>query len=151
MSENPIFVFVPGAWHTPDTFDKLRALMHTRGLETEAIATPSVNASSPDQGLHADIQHTKSVLQKIVDTGREVVLVNHSYGGVVGAGAVEGLGYAQRDQVGLRGGVIMVVWMAAFVMPKDVSLVDKMGGKWSPWVVFNVSVLCLSPPPPAVY
>lgn len=147
MPENPIFVFVPGAWHTADAFDVIRDLMHNRGHATEAISTPSVGAFSPDKGLHADIEHTHAVLKGMVDAGRQIVLVNHSYGGMVGAGAVEGLGYAQRCKAGLPGGILMVVWMAAFVTPKGKTLMDMLGGKNAPWMVFNVSNLSSFVPP----
>ena len=46
-------------------------------------------------------------------------MVSHSYGGMVGAGPVEGLGYAQRSKASQPGGVILVVWLAAFVGTKD--------------------------------
>lgn len=139
MPESPVFVFVPGAWHAADTFDVVRDLMQKRGLATEAISTPSVGAFPPDKGLHADIEHTRAVLKEMVEAGRQIVLVNHSYGGMVGAGAVEGLGYSQRCKVGLPGGVIMVVWMAAFVTPKGKSVKDILGGNFPPWMVIKVS------------
>ncbi|KAL4805508.1 Alpha/beta hydrolase fold-1 [Aspergillus unguis] len=136
-NEQPIFVFVPGAWHGAASFDRLRSLMTEQGLETEAIDTPSVGASPPVKGLHADIEYTKGVLQGLVDSGRQVVLVLHSYGGVVGPSAAEGLGYAQRSKAGLVGGIISVVWMAAFVARKGQSLLDLLGGKWLPWMLFK--------------
>lgn len=135
--EQPIFVFVPGAWHTPDTFNGLRSLMAQQGLDTEAIATPSVGASTPATGLHADIEYTKGILRGLADNGRQVVVVGHSYGGIVGGCAVEGLGYAQRSKEGLSGGVIMVVWLTAFVAPKGKSLLDLLGGSWLPWMQFK--------------
>ncbi|CAG8885682.1 unnamed protein product [Penicillium egyptiacum] len=134
MSEKSVFVFVPGAWHDADSFDVVRDLMHKRGLATEAISTPSVGASTPDKGLHADIEHTHAILKEMVEAGRHIVLVNHSYGGMVGAGAVEGLGHAQRCKAGLPGGVIMVVWMAAFVTPKGKTLRDMLGGDFPSWM-----------------
>lgn len=136
--DSPVFVFVPGAWHTPDTFDGIRSQMAQQGLTTEAIAIPSVGASTPLIGLHADIDHTKLIIEGIVNAGRQVVLVLHSYGGVVGASAVEGLGYTQRSKAGLVGGVIMVVWLAAFVTPKGKSLLDMLGGNWHPWMLLKV-------------
>ncbi|OJJ07534.1 hypothetical protein ASPVEDRAFT_46825 [Aspergillus versicolor CBS 583.65] len=136
-TEQPIFVFVPGGWHTPDTFDTLRNLMAQQGLESEAIATPSVGASPPVTGLHTDINYTKDILRGLVDKGRQVVVVGHSYGGIVGGSAVEGLGYAQRSKQGLSGGVIMVVWLTAFVAPKGKSLLDLLGGSWLPWMQFK--------------
>ncbi|KAL4965978.1 alpha/beta hydrolase [Aspergillus stella-maris] len=132
---NPIFVFIPGAWHTADTFDELRSLMAEQGLDSEAIATPSVGASPPVKGLHADIEYTKPILQGVVENGRQVVVVTHSYGGIVGASAVEGLGYTQRTKAGLSGGVVMVVWMSSFVAKKGQSVLDLLGGNWLPWML----------------
>ncbi|KAL4762386.1 alpha/beta hydrolase [Aspergillus foveolatus] len=137
--ESPIFVSIPGAWHTLDTFDRLRSLMADQGLESIAIANHSVSAQPPNvahptSGLHLDIKHTKATLQKLVNHGREVVVVMHSYGGAVGASAMEGLGYARRSKAGLRGGVIMAVWMTAFVSRKGQSMLDLLGGNWEPWM-----------------
>jgi hypothetical protein len=141
--EKPIFVFVPGAWHTADTFDGIRELMSQRGFDTEAVPTPSVGAIPPNKGLHADIEFTKDFCRDLADKGRQIVLVAHSYGGMVGAGAVEGLGYSQRSKAGLPGGVIMVVFMAAFATPKGQSLHDMLGGNWLPWMLPNVSSLSI--------
>lgn len=139
------FVFVPGAWHAPDTFDGVRSLLSTRGYESHAVALDSVGAVTPDKGLHNDIALTQKLLRKLADDGKEIVVVVHSYGGLVGAGAVEGLGYAQRSAVGLEGGVIMLVYMTAFVAPKGKSLKDLLGGTWLPWMKFNV-YLCSKKP-----
>lgn len=138
--ETPIFVFLPGAWHTADVFDGLRSIMAERGMESEAIDIPSIGASPPDKGLHADIKFTRSALKDLIDAGRQIILVQHSYGGVVGASAMEGLGYAQRHEDGLRGGVIMAVWIAAFATPKGECLLDMLGGNWLPWMKLKVSL-----------
>jgi hypothetical protein len=143
VAEKPIFVFVPGAWHTPDVFDGIRALLATRGYESEAVATLSVGATPPDKGLHDDIAYTHAILKGLADNGKQIVVVTHSYGGIVGAGAVERLGYAQRSSAGLQGGVIMVVWMAAFVAPKGKSIKNMLGGTWLPWMLFKVRVILL--------
>ncbi|KAJ5957530.1 hypothetical protein N7501_011809 [Penicillium viridicatum] len=111
--------------------------MHNRGLATEAISTPSVGTSSPDQGLYADIEHTYAVLKEMVEAGRQIVVVNHSYGGLVSAGAVEGLGYVQRCKAGLPGGVLMVVWLAAFVMLRGKTVMDMLGGNLLPWMIIK--------------
>ena len=146
-NSNPIFVFVPGAWHTPDTFDGIRELLTARGFESEAVANQSVGAADESTGLLADIAYTKNHLQGLADQGRQIVVVTHSYGGMVGAGAVEGLGYAQRAKAGQTGGVIQVVWMAAFVTPKGKSVIDMLGGNWLPWMLLKVSralIVCCS-------
>ncbi|CAG7995474.1 unnamed protein product [Penicillium salamii] len=135
-TDKPVFVFVPGAWHTADTFDQVRQLMLSRGLASEAISLPSVGGPL-EKGLHADIEYTKIILREMADAGRQIVVVNHSYGGMVGSGAVEGLGFKQRADAGLPGGVIMVVWMAAFVTPKGQTVLDQLGGNWLPWMIIK--------------
>lgn len=139
-TDKPVFVFVPGAWHTADTFDQVRQLMLSRGLASEAISLPSVGGPL-EKGLHADIEYTKIILREMADAGRQIVVVNHSYGGMVGSGAVEGLGFKQRAEAGLPGGVIMVVWMAAFVTPKGQTVLDQLGGNWLPWMIIKVSTI----------
>ncbi|KAJ5698357.1 hypothetical protein N7462_000362 [Penicillium macrosclerotiorum] len=137
LHKKPIFVFVPGAWHTADTFDGIRDLLTARGFESEAVTIPSVGSNDPKTGLYADTGYTRGIIHELVSNGRQVVVVNHSYGGLVGAGAVEGLGYAQRAKTGQPGGVIMVVWMAAVVAPKGKSVIDMLGGNWLPWMLLK--------------
>lgn len=141
MSNKPIFVLIPGAWHPPSSFDQVRTLLTAQGYESEAITTPSVGAESPETGLHADIQHAHSVISGLANSGRQIVVVNHSYGGIVGAGAVEGLGYKQRSEKGKSGGVIMVIWMGAFVAPKGKSLYNMLGNRFTDWMIAKVCAM----------
>ncbi|KAJ5622244.1 hypothetical protein N7528_005476 [Penicillium herquei] len=117
MSDKPIIVFVPGAWHGADGFDQVRSLLTAQGYDSEAISTPSVGSADPDNGLHADIEYTKSVLKGLElerlrdsDTSSELRMVK-------------------------LGGVIMVVWMGAFVAPKGLSLYNMLGNQWLPWMI----------------
>lgn len=71
-------------------------------------------------------------------------MVAHAYGGLVGSGAVQGLEYTRRAQSGEKGsggggGVIMLVYMTAFVVPKGSTLRDRLGGQWLSWMKFDVS------------
>jgi pimeloyl-ACP methyl ester carboxylesterase len=134
----PIIVFAPGAWHTPDCFDIIREQLHQRGWETEAVAYPSVGAEPPTKGLVEDAAAVRAALEKLVNLGKDVVLVVHSYGGLVGQNAVEGLGRKQRQAAGERGGVINFVYLAAFVAPQGVSIKEMLSGQFLPWMKFNV-------------
>lgn len=141
-NDKPIFLFVPGAWHQPEAFDGIRALMAKRGLQTAVVALPSVGAEPPTKGLHDDIDHVRATITHLADDGRQVVVVAHSYGGMVCSGAVQGLEYSTRQarsDSGQKGGVIMLVYMTAFVAPKGSTLLDMLGGEWLPWMKFDVS------------
>ena len=137
MSE-PTIVFAPGAWHTPDCFDIVRERLHQRGWETEAVTYPSVGAEPPNKGLADDAAALRATLEKTADAGKDIVLVVHSYGGLVGQNAVEGLDRKQRHAAGKKGGVINFVYMAAFVAPKGATIKEMLGGQFLPWMKFDV-------------
>lgn len=69
-----------------------------------------------------------------------MVVVAHSYGGVVASSAVEGLSKAARAQAGKPGGVIKVVYLAAFALDKGQSLLGMLGGNYLPWMKVEVSL-----------
>ncbi|KAH9205857.1 Alpha/beta hydrolase fold-1 [Leptodontidium sp. 2 PMI_412] len=129
----PTLVFVPGAWHLPECFDGVREQLHNSGYKTVAHANPSFGGIAPLKNLTDDISSLQDYIESIIDNGSNVVVVTHSYGGVVGSGAADGLGLAQRTAAGKKGGIIMMVYMAAFALPLGVSLLDAAGGSPVSW------------------
>ncbi|WYZ40084.1 hypothetical protein EsH8_IV_000425 [Colletotrichum jinshuiense] len=130
----PTVVFTPGAWHGPQSFDLVRAGLTLKGYESEAITLPSVGADPATVGLEDDAAVLRSTLETLADAGKEIVLVVHSYGGMVGSNAVEGLGYQQRVANNETGGVIMMVYLSAFAAPNGTSLLDMLSGEYLPWM-----------------
>lgn len=137
-SENPTIFFIPGAWHLPEGFDDVRAFLAIRGFPSEAVALPSIGAEPPSKGLADDTMFVQNEIERLSNEGKQIVVVAHSYGGMVGAGAVKGMGYAERQKAGKQGGVLMLVYMAAFVAKSGTSLLDMLGGKWLPWMQLDV-------------
>jgi len=133
----PTIVFAPGAWHTPDCFDLVRDALKTRGWETEAVDYPSVGAEPPTKGLADDAGAIRGVLETLANEGKQIVLVVHSYGGLTGANAVQGLGWNQRAKDGKTGGVILYVYLSAFVTPLGKSIKEMLGGQFLPWMKFT--------------
>lgn len=144
-STKPTVVISPGAWMYPDIFGKVISLFNDAGFPAEALAHPTIGAEPPNKTLYDDVASFRSRLVKLADEGKDIVVVCHSYGGCVGACAVEGLGAVQRAQAGKKGGVVMVVFMTAFAIPKGKSLLDMLGGQWLPWM--RIDVRSLHPPP----
>lgn len=138
-SNRPVFVLAPGAWHTPDCFDIIQDKLHAQGYETRAVAYPSVGAEPPNKGLYDDAALLRADIEAQVNQGRQVIVVVHSYGGLVGAEAVKGLGYKQRQAKGESGGVTLLVYLAAFVTPVGMSILNLLGGNPLPWMNFQVS------------
>ncbi|KAK1991612.1 alpha/beta-hydrolase [Colletotrichum falcatum] len=131
-SELPTILFVPGAWHKPWVFDLVRDDLASRGYPTAAVALPSVGSTDVNAGLSQDANAVRDELRGLIDAGREVVVVAHSYGGIPVANAVEGFNYKDRTAQKKSGGVLMIIYMASFAIPADESLSD--GDEMQPWV-----------------
>jgi alpha-beta hydrolase superfamily lysophospholipase len=136
-----VIVIVPGAWQLISCFAPFAGLLKSKGFDTEVVDMPSVGGTQlPLTGLAEDIEAVRTVVQPLVEAGREVLLLTHSAGGVSGGGAVKGLDARTRKEAGLPGGVVRVIYMAAFMVPKGSSLLQMLGGKPAPWMVVEVSI-----------
>ncbi|KAI1347151.1 Alpha/beta hydrolase fold-1 [Xylaria sp. FL0043] len=134
---SPTVFFTPGAWHGPWIFDRVRSALSGRGFATDATSLATPGSTDPSVGVSDDAAKVRSALTKLIDEGKEVVLVAHSYGGVVASNAVEGLGIEQRAAKGLKGGVIIILYLAAFVIPANERLATALGGHRPDW--WNIS------------
>jgi alpha-beta hydrolase superfamily lysophospholipase len=149
----PTVVIVPGVWQKPVVWDAFRVTLEKAGYPSSVhVALPTTGGTeTPLAGLAEDVAVVRGVLEPLVDQqGREVVLLCHSSGGVIGSNAVEGFDLASRKAAGKTGGVIRVVFLSAFMLPKGQSLLALLGGNPLPWMKVEVksrisSVLCLSP------
>jgi len=61
----------------------------------------------------------------LVDSGRTVTVVMHSYGGQVGTNALYDMGVESRSRENLSGGVSLLIYMCAFALPENGSLMKK--------------------------
>lgn len=130
----PTIVFTPGAWHGTWAFDTVRDDLSAMGYDTKAVQLPSVGATNPSVGLAEDVAALAAEVEALADTGRDVVMVLHSYGGLVGSNAVRNLDPKTRAAAGKPGGVVMLLYMTAFAIPPNTSLLDALGGTCPSWV-----------------
>ncbi|KAK1993928.1 alpha/beta-hydrolase [Colletotrichum falcatum] len=140
----PTILFTPGAWHRPWAFDLVRSDLAGRGYPTAAVTLAGVGSTDPNVGLDQDTAAVRAQLQALVDEGRDVVMVAHSYGGVPVANAVKGLNYKDLAADNKKGGVIMVVYMTSFAIPAGTGLYN--GGDMPSW--WNVTDSFISPETP---
>ncbi|KAK2762808.1 hypothetical protein FQN54_000983 [Arachnomyces sp. PD_36] len=122
----PAIVIVPGSWHRPQHYHLLTSSLSSSGYETTAVATPSLDSHPPHASWDQDAAAVRAVITQYLDAGRDVVAVGHSFGGVVVSEAVKGLGKKGREERGLEGGVVRLVYVCAMALPEGESHVTQM-------------------------
>lgn len=125
----PSVVIVPGSF-SPDFFyfdvvNKLREY----GYETQVQNLPSASRLPPQQPatMYEDADFFRGVIEELADQGKDVVVVTHSYGGLVGSEAAKGVIKADREAAGKPGGLVKLVFLTSVVPPPGVSLGGQMG------------------------
>ena len=98
------------------------------------VDNPSSDGKVPPKDLSADIANIRSVLATLVDQeGKDVVMVMHSFGGVPGSASVPGFEKTKRMKEEKVGGVIAILYIAAFAIPKGTTVRGALGGTYPEW------------------
>ncbi|TGO45690.1 hypothetical protein BCON_0373g00080 [Botryotinia convoluta] len=132
MSNNPTLVFVPGAWHLPEIWEKVTSLLKEQHYKCIPVELPST-ADDAMVGFGDDIIAVRETILSETKSGRDVILVVHSYGGAVGQSAVKGLTRRYPDNLSSTdekptGHVIGLVMMACGFAQTGISFIDAIGG-----------------------
>lgn len=97
----PVFVLIPGAWHRSTCYDKVVDLLKTQyGLPSYAVTLPST-AGNPKATFKEDVDAARAVIQSQINANHDVVVVAHSYGGMVGNSAIKNLTAPRITSVGV--------------------------------------------------
>ncbi|KAF2672116.1 alpha/beta-hydrolase [Microthyrium microscopicum] len=89
MPEQPTLVFVPGSWHKPSCYCKITKLLEKQHkLKCVSITLPSTTGN-PAATFKDDIEATRAAITAEIDSGKDVVVIAHSYGGMVGNSAIK--------------------------------------------------------------
>lgn len=78
----------------------------------------------PNADLTSDTAVVRSHVEGLVNAGRVVVAIAHSYGGQVTSNSLCGLGLDARSTQGLSGGVSHIIYMAAFALKEGTYMID---------------------------
>ena len=91
MSDGLTLVFIHGSWHRPICYDKvIKLLRDEHGIECIAVALPSTS-NNPDATFKDDLDAARDAVLSQTTKGRDVIVVAHSYGGIVGGSCIKGL------------------------------------------------------------
>ena len=136
-NSKPIIVLVPGAWLPNEQYTDLLTLLLRSGYSFVMRKLPSVNSATPnDQTVMTDAESIRQyVLIPQINSGRDVVLLMHSYGGIPGPVAAVGLSKQELSAQGKPGEIIGIIMLSAFIAGEGLSLLDKLiNRQYSPWI-----------------
>ena len=104
-SKNPAIALVTGAFHSPSHYQKVLTILENSKFETHCQALPCLNCDKPQVATAAkDVAYIRhESLQPLIEDGKEILLVMHSYGGIPGSAAAKGLSVVERREHGLKG------------------------------------------------
>lgn len=151
----PTILLVPGAWHGPDSFSPLTTYLRQHDYTVEGISLASVGPfpASPHQGkslptFDDDVAIIRTTIEKHADLDSEIVLLFHSYSGIPGSSACQGLLKVDRQASGKPGGVVHLIYCCAFAVDSGVSLMDCLNGEPLSWLDFSDDGQSLMPKSP---
>jgi pimeloyl-ACP methyl ester carboxylesterase len=130
INDKPILLLVHGAWHGPWCWKYQTVELQALGYETETLKLPSTTGE-PGATQFDDAAAVRSKLEALLDVGKRVVVVAHSYGGQVASPAIIGLSIPERAAEQRPGGVLGFVALCAYLLPGGLdqgALIKSIGG-----------------------
>jgi pimeloyl-ACP methyl ester carboxylesterase len=132
MGSETTVLIISGAWHIPEHYANLSSRLQHAGFTVKCPRLMTNNgASPPKHTLDDDISQIRNIAIEELDRGHDVIVLMHSYGGVVGSYALAGL---DEKMTQAKGKVRGMVYMCAFVPLENEALIDGIGGKLAPWI-----------------
>lgn len=128
MSMLPTIVGVTGMWHPASCFDDLKAAFEEKGYPFVSQDAPGILSKDPFNSTVDDDAKSlrENILLPLLKDGKSIVLLMHSYGGIYGSAAVEGLSHRERKEADKEGGIIGLIYVTAVTPVAGESLLDRM-------------------------
>lgn len=136
----PTIIVIPGSFSTISGYAAVIAELEAHGYAVHGIELETVGrrmGKAPD--MYADTAKVAALVSKLADEGKDVVLVPHSYGGIVALEASKGLAKSVREKAGKTGGVARIVLVTA-VAPLEGQTVKDLFGEALDFMKNEVSV-----------
>ncbi|KAK8139376.1 alpha/beta-hydrolase [Apiospora sp. TS-2023a] len=152
----PTILLIQGSFQRPEVYHKLNAALEAAGFPVVQPHLPSLcGQDEPDfasKNLGTDADQVQSFLRHLVEEdNRKVLVMMHSYGGLVGIEAIPvELSRQHRKSRGLEGGVVHLFFFSAFVLAEGQSVLGAFGESPNNDLRPN-GRFCLKDPGPKMY
>ncbi|KAM5457507.1 hypothetical protein MaudCBS49596_000702 [Microsporum audouinii] len=144
MANLPTLVFIPGAWHKPTCYEKITKILHEQYEFKYVLVTLPSTQGNPDATFKDDLDAARDAISNETTQGRDVVVLAHSYGGMVGNSAIKGFAKPRDDgtnkdqQPSTSGHIIGLILIASGFTFTGLAFMDPFLGRPPPsWRVNN--------------
>ena len=113
----PSILLVPGSFALPEFYDPVFELVRAKGYDIRGLHKPSVGLAAgqsrpgPLPTMYDDAAYIAKEAENLVDEGKDVILVPHSYGGVPTSQSTKGLSKKERQEAGKPGGIVNIAYL----------------------------------------
>ena len=140
----PTIVLGAGAFHVESVFRVFEPELQNFGYQTRPYALASIE--KPGLVASDEIASLHALFYELIEVeGRDIVVYFHSYAGFSGSGAIAGWSKIEREAIGRKGGIVGLIYQAAFVPVGDVSMFKIAGPQWDMWYAPNVCFSIYNP------
>jgi pimeloyl-ACP methyl ester carboxylesterase len=135
-AQKPSIVLVAGAWHQASTWSQVTSILESEGYNCIPIGLPSASSDGTKVFLDDLLAVRTAIEHETTQEKRDVVVVVHSYGGLVGESAIKGLTGKSKSSPDENGHVVGLVVIASGFAPMGKSFMELTGGVpppfWTP-------------------
>ena len=139
--ERPAILIVPGSFSPRHLYAGIIIHLESHGYETVFAQYPSIGRRDPlpPATMAEDATYVSRIAGKLADAGKSIVMVTHSYGGIVGSESTKGLGKSEREAASKPGGITRLLYITSLVPRMGESLTDIMGSEVASFIRMEVS------------
>jgi alpha-beta hydrolase superfamily lysophospholipase len=119
----PSILLAPHSFGLPEFYDPVFDAVRAKGYDIQGLHLPSsgLRAFEGRPGtpptMYDDANYLAREVEKLADTGKDVVLIGHSYSGVPVSQCAKGLSKEERRKQGKPGGLVNLAYLSSPVPP----------------------------------
>ena len=120
-THKPAFLLVHAGFHLPATYAPFLDLVSKAGFVVRCPhLTTNGDAIPPKATLQDDVTTVQAVLTELAGDGYQIIVLAHSYGGLVASEAITADLYAEHE----KAGVVRLIYLSAWMIQPDTTLVQ---------------------------
>jgi pimeloyl-ACP methyl ester carboxylesterase len=119
----PSILLAPYSYGLPEFYDQVFDVVRAKGYDIRGLHLPSVGLrtlegrSGKSPTMYDDADYIAQEVEKLADTGKDVVLIGHSYSGTPVSQCGKGLSKDERGTQGKPGGLVNLAYLSCPVPP----------------------------------